>query len=64
MYDVWIFIELVIVYLLFPETGNLSLEQTAMSLDGIDAANAIVKGVDKEVRKTPSDTIREKILEG
>lgn len=60
MYDVWIFIELVIVYLLFPETGNMSLEQTAISLDGIDAANAIVKGISKEVRKTPTDTIREK----
>jgi hypothetical protein len=64
VYDVWIFIELVIVYLLFPETGNMSLEQTALYLDGIDAANAIVKGVDKEARKTPTGTIREKILEG
>lgn len=34
MYDVWLAVELVVVYFLFIETGNQSLEQTAMILDG------------------------------
>ncbi|CAG8981521.1 hypothetical protein HYALB_00003094 [Hymenoscyphus albidus] len=34
VYDVWIAVELVVVYFLFIETGNMSLEQTAAILDG------------------------------
>ena len=34
MYDVWLAVELAVVYFLFIETGNQSLEQTAMILDG------------------------------
>lgn len=64
MYDVWIFIELVVVYLLFPETGNMSLEQTAISLDGVDVQKAIVKGIKEEkVEKTPTETLGEKMSE-
>lgn len=66
VYDVWIFIELVVVYFLFPETGNMSLEQTAISLDGVEVKNAIVKGVQEEVGKMPTATItslREKTSE-
>lgn len=63
VYDVWIFVELVTVYLLFPETGNMSLEQTAVCLDGINVKNALVKEVQEEVGKTPTDTVREKISE-
>ncbi|OQD80265.1 hypothetical protein PENANT_c037G01201 [Penicillium antarcticum] len=33
-YDVWLAFELVVVYFLFVETGNLSLEETAVILDG------------------------------
>lgn len=34
-YDVWLAIEAIVVYYLFVETGNVSLEQTAAILDGI-----------------------------
>jgi hypothetical protein len=44
VYDVWIFVELLVVYFLFTETANLSLEQTAALLDGIDIKDAIVIG--------------------
>ncbi|KAF9634251.1 hypothetical protein BFW01_g5146 [Lasiodiplodia theobromae] len=33
-YDVWLFVELVVVYFLFVETGGKSLEETAALLDG------------------------------
>lgn len=34
-YDVWLAVEALVVYFLFIETGNVSLEQTAAILDGI-----------------------------
>ena len=49
MYDVWIFFELLVVYFLFVETGNSSLEQTAALLDGVDVKNALAAGATKDV---------------
>ncbi|KAF4628325.1 hypothetical protein G7Y89_g9828 [Cudoniella acicularis] len=45
VYDVWITVELVVVYFLFIETGNMSLEQTAAILDGTDIQEKFVEGV-------------------
>lgn len=45
VYDVWIFVELLVVYFLFVETGNLSLEQTAAVLDGVDIQATLMNGV-------------------
>ena len=61
MYDVWIFVELLTVYFLFPETGNMTLEQTAAHLDGIDVKGAVIKGLEDEKLKTTTvDISREK----
>ena len=49
VYDVWIFFELLVVYFLFVETGNSSLEQTAALLDGVDVKNALAAGATKDV---------------
>ncbi|GME56944.1 Lactose permease [Neofusicoccum parvum] len=40
-YDVWLFVELVVVYFLFVETGGKSLEETAALLDGKEAAEKL-----------------------
>ncbi|CAI7647729.1 unnamed protein product [Penicillium discolor] len=41
-YDVWLAFELVVVYFLFVETGSLSLEETAVILDGEEYGNKLV----------------------
>jgi hypothetical protein len=41
-YDVWLAFELVVVYFLFVETGNLSLEETAVILDGEEYGDKLV----------------------
>lgn len=41
-YDVWLTFELVVVYFLFVETGNLSLEETAVNLDGEEYGDKLV----------------------
>lgn len=40
-YDVWIFIELIIIFFLFVETGGKTLEETAALLDGEEAAGKL-----------------------
>lgn len=49
VYDVWIAVELVIVYFLFVETGNMSLEQTAAILDGTQVQDKLVEEVARAV---------------
>jgi hypothetical protein len=41
-YDVWVAFELVVVYFLFIETGNKSLEETAAILDGEEVQEKFV----------------------
>ncbi|KAJ5215011.1 sugar transporter [Penicillium chermesinum] len=54
-YDVWLLFELVVVYFLFVETGNLSLEETAVILDGKEYENKLVEGTAAVIRKTLDD---------
>lgn len=53
-YDVWLLLELVVVYFLFVETGNLSLEETAAVLDGEETQNKlreeVIRNTDKDLR--------------
>lgn len=48
MYDVWLAVELAVVYFLFIETGNQSLEQTAMILDGTVVQEKLVDEVTRD----------------
>ncbi|KAJ5186438.1 Major facilitator superfamily domain general substrate transporter [Penicillium cf. viridicatum] len=41
-YDIWLAFELVAVYFLFVETGSLSLEETAVILDGEEYGNKLI----------------------
>ncbi|KAH8169852.1 sugar transporter domain-containing protein [Sarocladium implicatum] len=41
-YDVWLLFEAIVVYFLFVETGGLSLEETALVLDGPEAGDQLV----------------------
>lgn len=50
MYDVWLAFELVVVYFLFVETSNLSLEETAAVLD--NNADALISGAAEGAEKT------------
>lgn len=45
MYDVWLFVELVVVYFLFVETSGASLEETAAIIDGVEAQEKLAEGV-------------------
>lgn len=45
VYDVWLFIELIVVYFLFVETSGSSLEEMAAIIDGEDAREQIIEGV-------------------
>lgn len=60
-YDVWLAVELVVVYFLFVETGNLSLEETAMVLDGKDAGDQLVGEVLRNTEKVAEVTETEKV---
>ncbi|KAJ5485407.1 sugar transporter [Penicillium diatomitis] len=42
-YDVWLAFELVVVYFLFVETGNLSLEESAVIMDGEEYENKLIE---------------------
>jgi hypothetical protein len=50
-YDVWLAFEAVVVYFLFVETGNLSLEETALVLDGPEAGDQLVGEVIRNTDK-------------
>lgn len=45
VYDVWLFVELVVVYFLFVETQGASLEETAAILDGVAMQEQLIEGV-------------------
>jgi hypothetical protein len=45
VYDVWLFVELLVVYFLFVETSGSSLEEMAAIIDGEDARETIIEGV-------------------
>lgn len=51
-YDVWLLVELVVVYFLFVETGKLSLEETAAVIDGEDMQNKLTEGVIRNTEKS------------
>ncbi|KAF7552911.1 hypothetical protein G7Z17_g3972 [Cylindrodendrum hubeiense] len=58
-YDVWLAFEVIVVYFLFVETGNLSLEETAAVLDGDvyqdKLAEGTAMGAEKEMHKSDMD---------
>ena len=45
VYDVWLFVELAVVYFLFVETRGASLEETAAILDGVAVQEQLIEGV-------------------
>ena len=45
MYDVWLFVELIVVYFLFVETSGASLEETAAIIDGEEVQERLAEGV-------------------
>ncbi|KXJ85476.1 general substrate transporter [Microdochium bolleyi] len=51
-YCVWLAVEAVVVYFLFVETSGLSLEETAMKLDGKEAEDKLVSEVLRNTEKT------------
>jgi len=59
-YDVWLAFEVLVVYFLFVETGNLSLEETAMALDGQEASDKLVGEV---LAKTDKAEVSEKVTQ-
>jgi hypothetical protein len=61
VYDVWLLVELVVVYFLFVETSGASLEEIAVIIDGEEVRDTITEAVarvvdDKAVR------IREEVV--
>lgn len=50
-YDVWLLVELIVVYFLFVETGKLSLEETAAVIDGEEMQNKLTEGVIRNTEK-------------
>lgn len=51
-YDVWLVVELVVVYFLFVETGKLSLEETAAVIDGEEMQNKLAEEVIRNTEKS------------
>jgi hypothetical protein len=45
VYDVWLFVELIVVYSLFVETYGASVEETAAILDGAAVQEQLIEGV-------------------
>jgi hypothetical protein len=45
VYDVWLFVELLVVYFLFVETSGSSLEEMAVIIDGEEARDTIIEAV-------------------
>jgi hypothetical protein len=45
VYDVWLFIELLVVYFLFVETSGSSLEEMAAIIDGEEVRDTIIEAV-------------------
>ncbi|KAJ4395954.1 hypothetical protein N0V93_000170 [Gnomoniopsis smithogilvyi] len=62
-YDVWLLVELLVVYFLFVETSNLSLEETAAVIDGEDMQNKLMEGVIRNTEKNVDLTRIEAVAE-
>jgi hypothetical protein len=45
VYDVWLFVELLVVYFLFVETSGSSLEEMAAIIDGEEVRDTIIEAV-------------------
>jgi hypothetical protein len=45
VYDVWLFVELLVVYFLFVETSGSSLEEMAVIIDGEEVRDTIIEAV-------------------
>ncbi|PVH71709.1 general substrate transporter [Cadophora sp. DSE1049] len=60
VYDVWLFVELLVAYFLFVETHGASLEETAAILDGAEIQERFVEGV---ARATEKDGKSQVVLE-
>ncbi|KAG4438234.1 hypothetical protein IFR05_006262 [Cadophora sp. M221] len=60
VYDIWLFVELIVVYFLFVETRGASLEETAAILDGTEIQERFVEGV---ARATEKDGKAQVVLE-
>ena len=56
MYDVWLVVEVLVVYFLFIETGNVSLEQTAAILDGTAVQGKLVDEVARATTREKKGT--------
>lgn len=50
-YDVWLVVELIVVYFLFVETGKMSLEETAAALDGKETEDWLAEEVMRNIEK-------------
>jgi hypothetical protein len=46
---VWLAVEALVVYFMFVETGNVSLEQTAAILDGVVIQNKLADEVARDI---------------
>jgi hypothetical protein len=56
VYDVWLVVEVVVVYFLFIETGNVSLEHTAAILDGTAVQGKLVDEVARATTREKNGT--------
>jgi hypothetical protein len=55
VYDVWLFVELVVVYFLFIETRGSSLEEIALMIDGPDMSAKMMENVEMATVQTLHD---------
>jgi hypothetical protein len=64
VYDVWLLVELVVVYFLFVETSGSSLEEMAAIIDGEEVRDTIVEAVaratDSKVMQIEETTVENK----
>lgn len=62
-YDVWLLVELLVVYFLFVETSNLSLEETAAVIDGEEMQRELMEGVIRNTEKNAAFTMVDTVAE-
>ena len=62
VYDVWLLVELIVVYLLFVETSGSSLEEMAAIIDGEEVRATIIEAVAK-VADGKMDNHQEDVLD-
>ena len=59
VYDIWIFIELVVVYFVFIETKGSSLEEISMMIDGHEIKEKLVDSVVQATAADPTGDNKE-----